>query len=51
METEKLNALAGVLKVKASSKEKQVEIEFDTEKVSMDAITAAITEAGFTVQQ
>lgn len=47
----KLQAIDGVLSVNASSKDKQVNVEFDTGKTSLDAITEAITEAGFTVEE
>ena len=46
----RLNAIEGVLAVNASSKEKKVNVEFDAEKTDLDAIRAAIVEAGFTVE-
>jgi copper chaperone len=46
----KLNAIAGVLMVNASSRDKKVSVEFDAEKTGLDAIKAAIAEAGFTVE-
>jgi copper chaperone len=49
--TNKLKAIDGVLSVNASSKDKEVNVEFDAEKTSLDAITEAITEAGFTVEE
>jgi copper chaperone len=48
--SEKLTAIDGVLSVKASSKDKKVDVEFDAGKTSLDVITDAITEAGFTVE-
>jgi len=47
--TGKLEAINGVLKVKASHKDKEVSVEFDTEKTSVDIIKDAITDAGFAV--
>lgn len=49
--TSKLQAIDGVLSVNASSKDKQVNVEFDAGKTSLDAITEAIVEAGFTVEE
>ncbi len=48
--TNKLKAVDGVLSVNASSKNKEVDVEFDTEKTSLDVITDAIIDAGFTVE-
>ena len=48
--TTKLKAIDGVLSVNASSKDKEVNVEFDAEKTSLDAITGAIIDAGFTVE-
>jgi copper chaperone len=48
--TNKLQAIDGVLSVNASSKDKEVNVEFDGGKTSLDAITEAITEAGFSVE-
>lgn len=48
--TNKLKEIDGVLSVNASSKNKEVEVEFDAEKTSLDEITEAITGAGFTVE-
>ena len=45
----KLEAIEGVLSVKASFKDKEVSVEFDTEQTTLDAIKEAITGAGFTV--
>ena len=47
--TGKLEAIDGVLSVKASHKDKEVSVEFDAEKTSLNAIEDAITDAGFTV--
>jgi copper chaperone len=49
--TSKLEAIDGVLSVNASSKDKEVNVEFDAEKTSLGAITEAIIEAGFTVEE
>ncbi len=48
--TEKLNAIDGVISVAASSKENQVNIEYDADKTSLDELSKAITEAGFVVE-
>ncbi|MGZ4989808.1 MAG: heavy-metal-associated domain-containing protein [Methylobacter sp.] len=48
--TGKLQAIDGVLSVKASSKDNEVNVEFDAEKTNLDVITDAITEAGFSVE-
>jgi len=48
--TSKLEAIDGVLSVQASSKDKEVNVEFDAEKTSLDAITKAVADAGFTVE-
>ena len=47
--TAKLEAIKGVLSVKASHKDNEVSIEFDAEQTTLDAIKEAITGAGFTV--
>lgn len=47
--TTKLKALGGVKSVSASSQDKQVNVVFDATKTSLEAITKAITEAGYTV--
>ncbi len=47
--TSKLKAIDGVLLVNASSQNKEVNVEFDAEKTSLDVIAAAISDAGFTV--
>lgn len=46
----KLNEMDGVLTVKASSKDKEVIVEFDAEKTDIDAIKVAITAAGYVVE-
>ena len=48
--TTKLKAIDGVLSVSASSKSNEVNVEFDTGKTSLDVITEAIIDAGFTVE-
>jgi len=48
--TSKLEAIEGVLSVNASSKNNEVNVEFDAEKTSLDVITNAIAGAGFTVE-
>ncbi|MEE9338068.1 MAG: heavy-metal-associated domain-containing protein [Methylococcaceae bacterium] len=48
--TTKLNTIDGVMSVNAMSKEKKVEIEFDTEKTNIKEISQAITDAGFVVE-
>lgn len=45
-----LTALDGVISVQASSKNKEVSVEFDDAKTTLEAIEKAITEAGFTVE-
>ncbi|MFA6052111.1 MAG: heavy-metal-associated domain-containing protein [Methylobacter sp.] len=47
--TDKLKAIDGVLFVKASSKDKEVNVEFDAAKTSLDIIKDAIIDAGFTL--
>lgn len=46
----KLQTIDGVLSVNASSKNKEVNVQFDAGKTSLDAIVEAITEAGFNVE-
>lgn len=46
----KLDTLEGVISVSASSKENTVDVEFDADKTSVDAISQAIVDAGFTVE-
>lgn len=48
--TGKLEAVNGVISVKASFKDKEVSIEYDNEKTSLDSIKDTITGAGFTVK-
>lgn len=48
--TTKLDAVDGVVAIKASSKEKTVSVAFDTDKVSLTAIKEVIQTAGYTVQ-
>ena len=48
--TGKLEAINGVVSVKASFKDKEVSVEYDTEKTSLDTIKNTITGAGFTVK-
>ena len=43
-----LEAIDGVLSVKASFKDKAVSVEYDTERTSLDTIKATITGVGFT---
>jgi copper chaperone len=46
----KLAAVDGVVAVKASSSNKSVSVDFDTDKTSLDAIKGVIQAAGFSVQ-
>jgi copper chaperone len=46
----KLNAIDGVLSVKASSKDKEVKVDFDAKKTGLNAIKTAITEAGYSAE-
>jgi copper chaperone len=48
--TGKLEAIDGVVAVKASFKDKVVSVEYDAEKTSLDTIKGTITGAGFTVK-
>ncbi len=48
--TTKLKTIDGVMSVNAMSKEKKVEVEFDTEKTNIEVISQAITDAGFVVE-
>ena len=48
--TSKLKTIDGVLSVSASSKDNEVNVEFDAEKTSLDAIVDIIVDAGFTVE-
>ncbi|MGZ5051178.1 MAG: heavy-metal-associated domain-containing protein [Methylobacter sp.] len=47
----KLLAVAGVLSVSASSKNNEVNVEYDAEKTDLDEIIDTITDAGFTVEE
>ena len=48
--TTRLKALAGVISAAASSKDKEVKVEFDADKISLTVIAQAITEVGYTVE-
>jgi copper chaperone len=48
--TGNLEAIEGVVSVKASFKDKVVSVEYDAEKTSLDTIKGTITGAGFTVK-
>lgn len=48
--TNKLLAIAGVASVTASSKNNEVNVEYDAGKTDLDEIADAITDAGFTVE-
>lgn len=48
--TTALNAIDGVILVKASFQDKTVEVEFDSSKTDLDSLEDAITDAGFTVE-
>ena len=48
--TTRLKALAGVISVATSSKDKEVKVEFDPDKISLTVIAQAITEVGYTVE-
>ncbi|MCK5872048.1 MAG: heavy-metal-associated domain-containing protein [Methylococcales bacterium] len=45
----KLQALAGVIKVKAYHKDDEIEVEFERDKTNREAIEAVITKAGYKV--
>lgn len=47
--TTKLKSLDGVKLAIASSKDKAVNVEFDTTQISLGAIVQAITDVGYTV--
>jgi copper chaperone len=49
--TTKLKTLDGVKSAIASSKDKEVKVEFDSGKTNLDAIANAIAEAGYTVEE
>ncbi|PPD35622.1 MAG: mercuric reductase [Methylomonas sp.] len=48
--TTALMASAGVLSVKASHKDKQVNVEFDPSQTDLESIEDIITDAGFSVE-
>ncbi len=48
--THQLQTIDGVLSVNASSKNKQVTVEFDAEKTNQKMIADTIVDAGFTVE-
>lgn len=48
--TTALMATAGVLSVKASHKDKQVDVEFDPSQIDLESIEDIITDAGFSVE-
>ncbi|MCK5191641.1 MAG: heavy-metal-associated domain-containing protein [Methylococcales bacterium] len=47
---DKLMVVDGVISVTADHKGKKVEVEFESEKVSLDSIRDVIAEAGFSVE-
>jgi len=49
--TGKLQAIEGVVSVNASFKDNEVNVEFDADKTSLDIITDAIIDAGFSVEE
>lgn len=46
----KLNTIDGVVSVEAMNKENKVIVEYESDKTSVEAISTAITEAGFVVE-
>jgi len=48
--TGKLSAINGVISVKASFKDEEVYVEYDTEKTTLDIIKDTITDADFLVK-
>jgi len=46
----KLAEMDGVISVEAMNKENKVDVEFDAEKTNVEAISQAITDAGFVVE-
>lgn len=48
--TGKLNAIDGVILVKAVFKDETVSVDYDTEKTTLDTIKDTITGAGFLVK-
>ncbi|MGR8931464.1 MAG: heavy-metal-associated domain-containing protein [Gammaproteobacteria bacterium] len=45
-----LSAIEGILSVKVSHQNKQVDVEFDPDKTDIEAIEDAIEDAGFQVE-
>lgn len=45
-----INALAGIVSVNASSKDKTIRVDFDDSATHLDAIKAAISQAGYHVE-
>ncbi len=48
--TEAVKALDGVKKIKVNLEEKRATVEYDDQAVGLDAIKAAIKEAGYTAE-
>lgn len=48
--TNKLQEVDGVLSVSAANKEDLVDLEFDTEKTTLNELIQVISDAGFTVE-
>ncbi len=46
----KLAEIDGVISVEAMNKENKVDVEFDSAKTNVEAISQAITDAGFVVE-
>jgi copper chaperone CopZ len=46
----KLSQLSGVISVKASHQDKQVDVEYDQELIDIEEIEDAIIDAGFTIE-
>jgi len=46
----KLGEIEGISSVEASSQENTVKVEFESEKVNIETISQAITDAGFVVE-
>jgi copper chaperone len=49
--TDKLKAIDGVVSATASFQDKEVNVEFDAGKTSLEGIVGAIVDAGFTVEE
>lgn len=45
-----LESIDGVLSVKSSHQDKQVDVEFDPDRTDLDSLEDAITDAGFSVE-